>query len=166
MKVLLSVSPSCVTATVEAIALMGECGTEGLVFWLGPVSTCEVEMAVLPAGDGVVFRPRGVQISAEWMDKLGRVCEESGLVILAGLHSHPWSAFHSEVDSEGFLHAPDFVSIVLPNYGATTLVKADSEWAVYVGLEGGDWRPTHWSSVVTLNSELSFTIRALSFEER
>lgn len=162
MTALVNVSPSCVRATVEVIAAMGNVGLEGAIFWLGSASSLQVQRVVIPRGDGVVFGPRSVQISTEWMDQLGGMCEESGQVVLAGLHSHPSVAFHSEVDSEGFLHAPDFVSIVLPNYGATTLAEADAEWAVYVGLDGGAWRSSDWSSVIRLDPALCFTIQPLS----
>ena len=113
-----------------------------------------------------MFRPRSVHISTEWMNQLGELCDESDQVVLAGLHSHPLMAFHSEADSEGFLHAPDFVSIVLPYYGATTLDVADAEWAVYVGLDGGSWRSSSWSSVVNLDPALCFNAQTLSVEGR
>ena len=162
MSALVNVSPSCVKATIEAIATTGNSGWEGAVFWLGPASTLRVQRVVIPGGEGVVFGPKSIRISTKWMDQLAEICEESGQVVLAGFHSHPSAAFHSEVDSEGFLHAPDFVSIVLPYYGTTTLAAADAEWAVYVGLEGGNWRSANWSSVVSLDPALCFSIQTLS----
>ena len=158
----MKVSPSCVKATIEAIATTGNSGWEGAAFWLGPASTLQVQRVVIPGGEGVVFGPKSIQISTEWMDQLAEICEESGQVVLAGFHSHPSAAFHSEVDSEGFLHAPDFVSIVLPYYGTTSLAAADAEWAVYVGLEWGDWRYANWNSVVSLDPALCFAIQTLS----
>ena len=160
----MNVSPSCVKATVEVIAAMGNSGVEGAAFWLGSASNFQVQRIVIPSGDGVVFGPRSIQLSTEWMDQLGVLCDESSQVVLAGLHSHPLMAFHSEVDSEGFLHAPDFVSIVLPHYGATTLDVADTEWAVYVGLDGGIWRSSNWNTVVSLDPALCFTMQTLSVE--
>ena len=162
MTALVNVAPAGVRATVEAIAAKGRYGLEGAALWLGSASNLQVQTVVIPTGDDVLFEPKSVQISTRWMEFLGGICEASGQVVLAGVHSHPSAAFHSEVDSDGFLHAPDFVSIVLPHYGATTLAEADGEWAVYVGLYGGRWRSSSWSSVVGLDPALCFMVRVLA----
>ena len=164
MTTLLTVAPACVQATTEEIAAKGKLRLEGVAFWLGSVSDLQVRTVVVPTGKGVKLGPRGVHLPAEWMSLLGEVCEESGQVVLAGIHSHPFDAFHSEVDSEGFLHAPDFVSIVLPHYGLTSLDEAEDTWAVYVGLHGGLWRPSSWREAVCLDPAVRFEICNLAVQ--
>lgn len=164
MSHLLSVSPACIRATLEAIAARGHEGLEGTAFWLGSVATLEVEGLVVPRGQGVWHGPRGLQISAEWMILLADHCDNRENVVLAGLHSHPHAAYHSEVDDLGLLHAPDFVSIVLPNYGFTTLDDAPTDWAVYVGVEGGAWRQSSWASAVRLDAALEFQTHPIGCE--
>ena len=162
MTALVNVSPACVQATLGAIAAKGQLGLEGAVLWLGSASDLTVRTVVIPTGDGATHRPRGVALSAQWMGALGAVCDERDQVVLAGVHSHPWGAFHSEVDDDGFLHAPDFVSIVVPHYGATVLTEAGTEWAVHVGLPNGRWRSSSWSTAVSLDSDASVETRVLA----
>ena len=155
MSSLVNVAPSCVQTTLGVLAANGKLGLEGAALWLGSTADLRVRTVVIPAGPGVSFGPRSVQLSAQWMDALGAVCEELDQVALAGVHSHRRAAFHSEVDDEGFLHAPDFVSIVVPRFGATDLAEAESEWAVYVGLRNGRWRSSSWSVAVNLDPAAS-----------
>ena len=161
-----NVGPACVQATLGAIAAKGQLGLEGAVLWIGSASDLTVRTVVIPTGDGATYRPRGVALSAQWMDALGAVCDELDQVVLAGVHSHPCGAFHSEVDNEGFLHAPDFVSIVVPHYGATVLTEADAEWAVHVGLPNGRWRSSSWSTAVNLDPAACVETRALAVGAR
>ena len=162
MTALVNVAPACVQATLGVIAANGQLGLEGAALWLGSASDLRVQTVVIPTGDGVAFESRGVQLSARWMDALGAVCDELDQVALAGVHSHPLAAFHSEVDNDGFLHAPDFVSIVVPRYGATVLNEADDEWAICVGLPNGRWRSSSWSSAVNLDPTLCFGNQVLA----
>ena len=162
MTALVNVGPAGVQATLGAIAAKGQLGLEGAVLWLGSASDLTVRTVVIPTGDGATYGPRGVSLSAQWMDALGAVCDELDQVVLAGVHSHPCRAFHSEVDNGGFLHAPDFVSIVVPHYGATVLTEADAEWAVHVGLPNGRWRFSSWSTAVNLDPAASAETRALA----
>lgn len=164
MTALVNVAPACVKATLGFIAASGQRGLEGAALWLGSTSDLRVQTVVIPTGPGVSFKPKSVQLSAQWMDALGAVCDELDQVVLAGVHSHPWAAFHSEVDNDGFLHAPDFVSIVVPRYGATDLVEADAEWAVYVGLPEGHWHSSSWSLAVNLDPAASFETRLVAVE--
>ena len=162
MTPLVNVAPACIEATLGVIAANGELGLEGTALWLGSAADLRVRTVVIPAGDGVWFQPKSVQLSAQWMDALGVVCDELDQVVLAGVHSHPWTAFHSEVDNDGFLHAPDFVSIVVPRYGVTGLAEAESEWAVCVGLPNGRWRSSSWSAAVNLDPAASFETRVVT----
>ena len=158
----MNVAPACIKATLGVIAANGQRGLEGAALWLGSTSDLRVQTVVIPTGYGVSFKPKSVQLSAQWMDALGAVCDELDQVVLAGVHSHPWAAFHSEVDNDGFLHAPDFVSIVVPRYGVTDIVEADAEWAVYVGLSNGRWRSSSWSAAVNLDPAASFETRVVT----
>jgi proteasome lid subunit RPN8/RPN11 len=161
MNALLRISPSAVTATIDEIAKVSDGQREAAAFWLGPTGTLATRTIVIPAGRGVVLQPLSLRISEEWMNLLGQLCDLTGQIILGGVHSHPEGAFYSGIDRDGFFHAPDFVSVVLPNYGKTDLAAAETDWGVYVGLPWGEWKASRWGSAVALEDELWFKLETL-----
>ena len=96
------------------------------------------------------------------MNLLGEFCDETNQIVLGGVHCHPeeWSAY-SEIDADGFFHAPDFVSVVLPHYGKTDIARADEDWGLYVGLPWGAWRSSHWNEEVALEESADVSVRRL-----
>jgi len=162
MSTLLRISRSAVAATIYEVAKVSDCWREAAAFWLGPSETLATQTIIIPQGRGVVLRPLSLQISEEWMNLLGEFCDQTGQVVLGGVHCHPedWSSY-SEIDADGFFHAPDFVSVVLPNYGKTELAEADERWGVYIGLPWGHWRRSHWQREVAIADDAPFEVRTL-----
>ena len=100
------------------------------------------------------------------MNLLGQLCEETNKVVLGGVHCHPeqWSGY-SVIDADGFFHAPDFVSVVLPHYGHTEIACADDEWGLYVGEPWGAWRRSRWSQEVAVEGSANVPLRRLRLPE-
>jgi hypothetical protein len=61
-----------------------------------------------------------------------------GWFILAQVHTHPGSAFHSPVDDRyPISNKPGFISIVVPNFGTD---PTGVGWAWFVLVGAGQWR--------------------------
>jgi len=159
---LVRISPAAVSKTVLELDKRSSGRREAVAFWLGSPESLAVQTIAIPTGRGVVLERRSLRLSEVWMNVLGAFCDRSGQIVLAGVHCHPEDAFYSEIDSDGFFHAPDFVSIVLPRYAKTALENAESEWAVYVGLPWGKWRRSRWGIEVSLVDPLPFELQTLS----
>jgi proteasome lid subunit RPN8/RPN11 len=166
MSPLLRISSDAVAATIDELAKVSDSRREAAAFWLGPTETLTTQTIVIPEGRGVLLQPLSLQISEEWMNLLGEFCDSTGQIVLGAVHCHPeeWSAY-SEIDADGFFHAPDFVSVVLPNYGRTELAVADTAWGVYVGRPWGAWRPSRWTREVAVEDGFRFEVRTLRLPE-
>lgn len=166
MTPLLRISPAAVVATINQLRALSAGGRESAAFWIGSREDLQVQAVVIPEGRGVVLRPLSIQISEEWMNLLGEFCDSTGQIVLGGVHCHPegWSAY-SEIDADGFFHAPDFVSVVLPHYGRTNLADADRDWGVYVGRPWGAWRRSLWSEDVAIEGSPEVEIHKLRLPE-
>lgn len=136
--------------TLDEILRIGEGRREAAVLWLGDRTDLLTRVVCVPEGPGVEWRPLGLRISEEWMDRLGAVCDQRDLVVLGAAHSHPVAAFFSPVDEDGCIHAPDLVSVVIPNYGLTTIAEASRTWSVSIGLPFGRWREGSWQDEIVL----------------
>jgi hypothetical protein len=127
--------------TLRALQRFGEHGLEGLVLWLGKIEPrrAQVIHAFIPEQhpvsdeDGV-----GYFVEGETLFKLNQALAESGLRLIAQVHSHPSEAYHSETDDRyAIVTADGGLSLVVPNFGRA---PADpSSWAVY-RLGNGRWR--------------------------
>ena len=144
MSHLLRVSRESLDQTVAEIRAAGAGEVEAAVFWLGSLGTLEVDVIVRPSGLEVEQDPLALRISERWMVRLAETCERLDRIVLGAVHSHPEAAFFSYVDADGFFHAPDCISVVLPSYGNTTVESARTDWGLYVGLPGNRWRPGRW----------------------
>lgn len=136
--------------SLDAIRRVGAGWREIALFWLGSPDDLVVDLVVLPTGPGVRWDSLSLRLSETWMLALAELCDERGVVVLGGVHSHPEAAFMSPVDRDAFFHAPDFVSVVVPSYGATNVRDAPDRWAVFVGLPENDWRRGRWDVDIAL----------------
>lgn len=150
MTPLIRVPIEAIEASLEAIQRIGAGTREVALFWLGDVETVAVATVVLPVGPGVQWEPLSLRLAEAWMLRLAELCEELGVVVLGAVHSHPVAAFMSGIDRDAFFHAPDFVSVVIPDYGRTRVEDAASTWAVFVGLPGNGWRAGSWGDEVEI----------------
>lgn len=131
-------------ATIEAmLKVMQEFGSHGwevLVLWLGRVEQGEAhvikaftpQQKAISSEDGV-----GYFVDGDTLFQLNRDLSESGLRLIAQVHSHPQEAYHSEADDRyAIVTAEGGLSLVVPNFGRA---PADpTGWAAY-RLNGRNW---------------------------
>lgn len=121
----------------------GSHGWEVLVLWLGEIEPntgkAHVMQAYVPKQkaisneDGV-----GYFVDGETLFQLNRDLSETGLRLIAQVHSHPRKAYHSEADDRyAIVTAEGGLSLVVPNFGSAP--PNPSSWAVY-RLHGREWR--------------------------
>jgi len=121
----------------------GSHGWEVLVLWLGEIEPgtgkAHVIQAFVPKQksisneDGV-----GYFVDGETLFQLNRDLSETGLRLIAQVHSHPQKAYHSKADDRyAIVTAEGGLSLVIPNFGSAP--PQPISWAVY-RLHGRDWR--------------------------
>lgn len=117
----------------------GEHGYEVLVLWLGRVDagTATVVHAAAPPQQGVRSEDGlGYLVSGETMFELNRLLSDTGLRLIAQVHSHPHEAYHSEADDRMAVVTTDGgFSLVAPEFGAG---EPFGGWAMY-RLVRGRW---------------------------
>lgn len=143
--------------TVEKmLATMREFGANGwelLVLWIGEIEpsgeSAHVIQAFVPkqkaltSEDGV-----GYFVSGETLFELNRALAETGLRLIAQVHSHPRMAYHSEADDRyAIVTAEGGYSLVVPDFGDA---PADPcAWAAYQ-LRGQEWLELDESDVTRI----------------
>jgi hypothetical protein len=151
------VERSIVGDMLDAMRVCGSQGCELLVLWLGEIDVDLGEATVLKAfipeqkpiksEDGV-----GYFISGETLFLINRALSETGLRLIAQVHSHPREAFHSEADDRyAIVTANGGFSLVVPNFGH--VAPDPASWAVYQ-LQDRRWRELSKAAVQSL-----FTVR-------
>lgn len=135
------INPTVISTTLYALQRFGELGYEGLVLWVGDISggTAHITQAFLPdqqpikGEDGV-----GYFVDSETLFQVNKGLAETGLCLIAQVHSHPGKAYHSEADDRyAIVTAEGGLSLVVPNFGRA---PADPKsWAVY-RLSKDHWR--------------------------
>jgi hypothetical protein len=136
----ITVPRTVIEETLHNMRTVGAQGCELLVLWLGETraDSAVVQMAFVPkqkpitGEDGV-----GYFITGETLFHLNKGLAETGLRLIAQVHSHPTKAFHSEADDRyAIVTFNGGFSLVVPNFG-----RAPSDpayWAVY-RLQGQQW---------------------------
>ncbi len=150
MTPLIRVPVEAIEASLEAMQRVGASAREVALFWLGDIDTFDVTTVVLPVGPGVQWEPLSLRLGEAWMLRLAELCDELGVVVLGAVHSHPVAARMSGIDRDAFFHGPDCVSIVIPDYGWTSIEDAAMSWAVFIGLPRNGWRPGSWGDEVEI----------------
>src|SRR6185437_16939548 len=134
---------SAIETTLKAMRHFGSHGCEALVLWVGHIDsatgTARVAQAFVPdqkpiSGEEGV----GYFVSGDTLFKLNKALSETGLRLIAQVHSHPGEAYHSEADDRyAIVTADGGLSLVVPDFGNA---PADPTlWAVY-RLTNGSWR--------------------------
>ena len=137
----ISIDPAVITATLRVLQRFGADDCEGLVLWIGEVSQdrARITQAVVPdqrpikSEEGVGYFVQGAALF-----DLNRKLSDTGLRLIAQVHSHPGEAYHSETDDRyAIVTADGGLSLVVPDFGRA---PADPRlWAVY-RLSNGCWR--------------------------
>jgi hypothetical protein len=125
--------------TSEALRTFGEEECEGLVLWLGTIKndhTKYVERILVPPQDSIKSEDGvGYFVTSETLFSLNKYLSETGLRLLAQVHSHPGRAYHSPADDRYcIVTTEDGFSIVVPDfgYGPSDLYQ----WAVFQLIDG------------------------------
>lgn len=136
----ISIDPRVIDTTLRVLQQFGAHGCEGLVLWIGEVSEgqARITRAVVPnqtpmkSEEGV-----GYFIDAQVLFELNRKLSDTGLRLIAQVHSHPGEAYHSETDDRyAIVTADGGLSLVVPDFGKAPMDP--TLWAVY-RLSNGSW---------------------------
>lgn len=146
-----TVDISVIDRTITALQIFGKRRLEGLVLWLGNVEPgrAHVLQAFIPEQRSVADEDGvGYFVSAKTLFELNRALSETGLRLIAQVHSHPGEAYHSATDDRyAIVTADGGFSLVVPNFGQAPANPV--YWAVY-RLTRGDWRELSAQQVQTL----------------
>lgn len=137
-----------ISETVNSLRRYGEQGCEGLVFWLGRIEhdTCHVEKVLTPPQQSIKSENGvGYFITSETLLNLNKFLASSGLRLIAQVHSHPGTAYHSAADDRYCIVTMEGgLSLVVPNFGfGPTDLHC---WAIY-RLSQGRWKELSSRSV-------------------
>lgn len=131
----ITVSRAIIKQMLETMRDFGSHGWEVLVLWLGEIEPntgkAHVIQAFVPkqkpisSEDGV-----GYFVSGETLFQLNRDLSESGLRLIAQVHSHPQEAYHSDADDRyAIVTTQGGLSLVVPDFGSAP--PDPTSWAVY-----------------------------------
>lgn len=142
------VPPNLVQETLRVLRREGRGRTESIVFWAGRLvgPDAEIHTVVVPRGDGVEVHRTHVRIDVATMARVADLVNPPDSVLLAQVHTHEGSAFHSEVDDVYGFHSPGFMSIVVPRFGVTS--HDASDWAHFECLGDARVRPVYNSEIL------------------
>lgn len=129
-----------IATTLRVLQQFGDHGCEGLVLWVGEVAEhqARVTQAVVPDQQPVKSEEGvGYFVDGAALFELNRKLADTGLRLIAQVHSHPREAYHSEADDRyAIVTADGGLSLVVPDFGRA---PADPTlWAVY-RLRKGSW---------------------------
>jgi hypothetical protein len=146
-----TVDPSVIGTTITTLQTFGKHRLEGLVLWLGNIEPgrARVVKAFTPKQRSIADEDGvGYFVSGETLFELNRALSETGLRLIAQVHSHPGEAYHSSTDDRfAIVTADGGFSLVVPNFGRAPADPAC--WAVY-RLTSGDWRELSAQQVQTI----------------
>lgn len=135
------VEDGVVSATLASLQEAGEREFECLALWLGSVDRdrAVVSEIIVPtqkavrSEDGV-----GYFVESDELFELNKMLADSGLRLIAQVHSHPGEAYHSTTDDEyAIVTVEGGFSLVVPDFGHASPNPAT--WAVY-RLKHGEWK--------------------------
>jgi proteasome lid subunit RPN8/RPN11 len=138
---------------LEQMRKFGKVGCELLVLWVGDVDSAnaqaEVRQAFVPKQKPIKSEEGvGYFVESETLFQLNKDLAQTGLRLIAQVHSHPQEAFHSEADDRyAIMTAQGGLSLVVPNFGNAP--PDPSCWAVY-RLNGRDWNEVSEDDVKSL----------------
>lgn len=137
---LVSIDRKVVLATLETLREFGSEELEGLVLWLGHIDSDQAHVIkpFVPQQESVSSEDGlGYFVSGQTLFELNKGLAETGLRLIAQVHSHPKRAYHSEADDRfAIVTAEGGLSLVVPNFGHAS--PDPSSWAVY-RLVNGAW---------------------------
>jgi len=127
--------------TQRFLRTVGRQRNEGLALWCGTAAdeVFEVSQLLIPRQRGV-RRPDGVCaiVDSAEMHRINMELYNSGLRMIAQVHSHPTDAYHSEMDDEyAVANTVGSLSLVVPDFATREFALDDC--AIY-RLHASGWR--------------------------
>lgn len=136
----ISIDPGVIETTLHVLQQFGAHGCEGLVLWVGEVTEgqARITRAVVPSQTPMKSEEGvGYFIDGQVLFELNQKLSNTGLRLIAQVHSHPGEAYHSETDDRyAIVTADGGLSLVVPDFGKAP--KDPTLWAVY-RLSNGSW---------------------------
>ena len=127
-----------VNETHQYLRNHGKLGHEGMVLWSGIKMNSEATVKTC-------IHPRqkcsavSYDIPLEESQTINRILAEKHEVIIAQVHSHPGSAFHSSRDDAmPFTYSIGFLSLVVPNFCDQQLLDL-SDISIWEHIGSGNW---------------------------
>ena len=129
-----------IATTLRVLQQFGGHGCEGLVLWVGEVTQAQARVTKVVVPDQRPVKSEegvGYFVEGATLFELNRKLADTGLRLIAQVHSHPGEAYHSETDDRyAIVTANGGLSLVVPDFGRA---PADpTSWAVY-RLMKGSW---------------------------
>ena len=121
---------------------VGHRGNEGLVLWCGKSSGDVFEVI-----DILIPRQRAIRtadgvcaiVDGDELHRINMQLYESGLRLIAQVHSHPTEAFHSDTDDEhSIVNTVGCLSLVVPDFAARDFSLRDC--AIFRLAPSGEWK--------------------------
>lgn len=100
--------------TLEKLRACGRGRRECVVYWLAPLASSKViDEVVHPVHSASVGH---YEIDQKWLGQFWTDLADQQKRVVAQVHTHLGAAFHSATDDEWpLIHAPGFLSLVVPN---------------------------------------------------
>jgi hypothetical protein len=140
--------PKIITSTLNILREFGKLEVEGLVLWIGQVEAnrAHVLHVVVPDQRSMSSEEGlGYFVEGETLFELNKALAESGLRLIAQVHSHPGDAYHSKADDRyAIVTSEGGLSLVVPDFGNS---EPDiGVWAVY-RLQKAKWEELSGNAV-------------------
>lgn len=134
---MISIAAELVDRTIDEFGRCGAGLRECVVYWLADLS--EPRLVVDVVHPVHTATPFGYSVEGGWLNGFFFGLADDRRTTVAQVHTHPGRSIdHSVIDDEFVLvPSPDFVSIVVPDYGA--MFRSD-RCAVHVLEASGAWR--------------------------
>lgn len=136
-----SVRSDVVVETLDTLKRFGAEELEGLVLWLGTIVGTRADVTKILVPDQHPIQSEsgiGYFVSGETLFAINKTLSETGLRLIAQVHSHPGEAYHSAADDEyAIVTSEGGLSLVVPDFGHA--LADPSSWAIY-RLTSGAWK--------------------------
>jgi hypothetical protein len=133
-----------VRITRDHLRLKGATKDEGVVLWRGTFDPPRVIAAIVPEQETSAGRFR---VPLAERQRITRALAGTGEMIVAQVHSHPRSAFHSPIDDEEAIpRRVGAYSLVIPDFGARDNLLEDA--ALFQLDAVGVWQPASLGTFV------------------
>ena len=133
---------SATSETQRFLRTVGTRGSEGLVLWCGKASGEVFEViSILIPRQRAIRNAQGVCaiVDGDELHRINMELYESGLRLIAQVHSHPTEAFHSDTDDEhSIVNTVGCLSLVVPDFAARDFALRDC--AIYRLVPSGEWK--------------------------